>query len=259
MSTTILEPLLMKYDWTAVEIAGRIGPDATMTLRPYLSHEDELIRLLAVDSIIAAGGPETPSLLIKALDDANEQVRINAVNGLHKHLPNKQEAGLLKVWDKTHDTYVKQQIPMVIGRLANRNMIPQLSSRLKNQQANDDQEVRDGLIAGLSKLGDPPAQSQFGKLLAEARGERIKELIDLVQYLDEPWIIPHLRPVLIRKEMAVNLSSHRTTVIRRGCDLAVDEVIRLSGEKFSFESSPIAQYSEAQIAEIARYVDQYQP
>src|ERR1051325_9370899 len=69
-------------DWAAVDAAKSAGPALIATVEPYLKNPDEVIRLLAVDCIAAAGGPAAPDLLIRALDDRNEQVRGNAINGL---------------------------------------------------------------------------------------------------------------------------------------------------------------------------------
>jgi hypothetical protein len=92
-------------------------------------------------------------------------------------------------------------------------------------------------------------------MLAEAREKRVAVVIGYVQYIDEQWVIPLLLPVLGRREMAVDLSSHRKTLTRRGCDLAVDEVLRISKAKFSFQINPAAQYTDGQIAEVTRYVE----
>jgi hypothetical protein len=45
---------------------------------------------------------------------------------------------------------------------------------------------------------------------------------------------------------------------RRECDLAADEVIRISKARFSFAVNTMAQYSDAQINEVLQYA-QAQP
>ncbi|MGH7305503.1 MAG: HEAT repeat domain-containing protein [Candidatus Rokuibacteriota bacterium] len=104
-------------DWEAAEIAGRSGPAIVPQVEPYLRSPDHEIRLLAVDCLAAAGGPQAAQLLIRTLSDGNEQVRGNAVNGLHRNLPVGQEAALLAAWDpsQTRDGDVRQQIPMILG------------------------------------------------------------------------------------------------------------------------------------------------
>lgn len=252
MSTIQLINLLSQGDWAAVELARELGPRALGDIIPYLDHDDEILRLLAVDCLVAAGGAEAPEALLRMLGDGNEQVRINAVNGLHKHLPVGHEMALLDTLDQSTDPYLQQQIPLILGRMHNEAVSNELVQR---EQRTSDSELRDNMTAALSKLHYAPAGREFTQLLSVARGERIAELIELVQYIDEPWLLPHLRPVLDRREEALRLSSHRTTLIRRGCDLAVDEVLRLSGQQFSFSADPIGQYTDAQISEVVRYLD----
>ena len=250
--TSEIDELITKKDWRAVEVARKAGPPIVPTVAPYLQNKDAVIRLLAVDCIGAAGGPGAPPLLVKMLADVSEQVRINSINALHEHPPVGQAQTLIAVWDADHkpDGFVRQQIPMILGRMHARETIPDLHHRLA---AETRQDIKDGLIAGLAKMGDAPARAEFRKMLHDARGKRTAELMEYVRYLDEQWVIPLLIPVLGRRGIAVTLSTHRHTLERRECDLAVDEVLRISKAKFSFELDDIAQYTDAQIAEVLRY------
>jgi HEAT repeat protein len=240
-----------------IEYARQAGPPIVPHVEPYLRDAEYVIRLLAVNSIAAAGGPQAPQLLIQALGDANEQVRDNAVNALHEHLPIGQEAVLLRAWDanRTRDGYVRQQIPMVLGRMHNAPEVEQLRTRLSRDPR---QEVKDGVIAGMAKLGDPAARTTLGEMLRDARGKRTAELIQFVTYEDEPWVIPLLVPVLQRRDIALRISTHVVEIVRRECDLAADEVIRISKARFSFVVNTMAQYSDAQINEVLQYA-QAQP
>ncbi|HYS26108.1 MAG TPA: hypothetical protein VEP46_10910 [Vicinamibacterales bacterium] len=53
--------------------------------------------------------------------------------------------------------------------------------------------------------------------------------------------------------MAADLSTHRRELKRRECDVAADEVMRISKARFSFPINQAGQYSDAQIAEVLRY------
>ena len=257
MTTTEFDHLFITKDSKAVEIARQSGPAIVPHVEPYLRNPDYEIRLIAVDCIAAAGGPQAPPLLIRALGDSNEQVRINAVNALHDHLPAGQEAALLAAWDanRTRDGYVRQQIPMILGRMQEHQRVADLKARLSVDQR---QEVKDGVIAGMAKLGDPAARATFGDLLRDARGKRTAELIEFVKYEDEPWVIPLLVPLLQRRDVALYISTHIIEIQRRECDLAVDEVIRISKARFSFAIDSLARYREEQINEVLRYA-QAQP
>ena len=257
MTTAEFDQLFRAKNPKVIEYARQAGPPIIPHIEPYLRDANYVIRLLAVNSIAAAGGPQAPQLLIHALGDSNEQVRDNAVNALHEHLPIGNEGALLAAWDAnlTRDGYVRQQIPMVIGRMHEARDVGQLKARLSHDSR---QEVHDGIIAGMAKLGDPTAKATLGEMLRDGRGTRIAELIEFVRYEDEPWVIPLLVPVLQRRDIALRISTHVVEIERRECDLAVDEVIRISKARFSFVVDTMAQYSDAQINEVLRYA-QAQP
>jgi hypothetical protein len=252
MTTREIDRLFTTKDWDAVEISRQSGVAIVPYVEPYLRNADHLTRLLAVDCLAAAGGPQAIQLLIGMLSDTNEQVRSQAVNALHTNLPVGLETSLLAAWDssRTRDGYIRQQIPMVLGRMQARTTVPALKARLNSDPR---QYVKDGVIAGLAKLGDPEARETFGGLLRDAQGKRTAELIDFVRYEDESWVIPLLVPPLQRRDIAIDLSSHRREIQRRECDLAADEVMRISKASFSFRMDPATQYSDKQLDEVLRY------
>jgi HEAT repeat protein len=257
MTPAEFDRLFRAKDPEVVELAKQGGPTVVPFIAPHLGDKDYVVRLLAVNSVAAACGGDSPQLLIRALADVNEQVRDNAVNGLHECPPVGQQDALLRAWDanQTRDGYVRQQIPMVIGRLRQASAIPPLGERLPRDAR---QEVKDGIIAGMAKLGDPGARATLGEMLREARDFRTAEVMELVTYEDEPWVIPLLVPVLQRRGIAVRISTHVVTIERRECDLAVDAVLRISKARFSFEADSSAQYTDAQVAEVLRFA-QAQP
>lgn len=252
MNSSQIQSLIEAGDWTAVDLAEQLGPPAASQINPYIKHENYNIRLLAVDCLVVTGGPEATAALIEALGDDNEKVAVNAASGLHDNLPIGQEKKLVAAWDKAWSPYLRREIALVLGRFDNPTIVSKLNDRLPGTTA----DARDSLIAAGAKLGDDQARKSFAEELKVARGERIAILIEYVQYINDPWVLPLLRPVLERTEIAIDLSTHRTSVKRRGLDLAVDEVLKISGVKFSFELNPMGQYWDAQVAEVVQYVDQ---
>jgi hypothetical protein len=256
MQSERLNQLVDASDATAIQMARELGPAASDLVADYLEHPSRKVRLIAVDVAAAVGGPRGIRILVEALKDADEQVHVSAINGLHRHLAAGAETELLAIWDRTPDRFIKQQIPLVIGRSMNAGTISLLQQRLSGERS---AYVLDGLIAGLAKLGDTSARTRFAELLAAGEGERIAELMEYVQYLDDAWVLPHLYPLLDHTENALVIGTHIKTIVRRGCDIVVDEVLRISGFPFSFPADPSAQYTSAQIGEVAAYLQQCDP
>jgi HEAT repeat protein len=252
MSAADFDQLFRTKNPQVVDEARTAGPIAIAAIEPHLRDADYVVRLLAVQSVGAAGGPQAPPLLIRALADPNEQVRDNAVNALHERLPTGQQAALAEAWDKnqTRDGYVRQQIPMVVGRLRDHTAIEAWRLRLPRDGR---QQVKDGVIAGLAKLGDEPARTVLGDMLRDARDKRTAEVMELALYEDEPWVIPKLVPVLQRRGIALRIATHIKTIERRECDLAVDAVLQISRKPFGFPLNSGGQYTDAQINEVLAY------
>ncbi|HEV8607051.1 MAG TPA: HEAT repeat domain-containing protein [Tepidisphaeraceae bacterium] len=253
MATDIAQ-MIRNKDWSAVEASAKTGPPAVGIAEPFLNDKDEVVRLAAIDSIAAAGGPRAPELLMRMVGDKNEQVRINAINALHKRPPVGREDELIILWDqnKSRDGYVRQQIPMILAEMGAKDKMQALKARSVTDTR---QEVDDGMTAGVAKLGDKDFRSKLGKKLELAHGTRIAEIMPFVDWIDEQWVIPMLLPVLKHREIALILATHILTVERRGCDLAVDAVLKISKANFSFKLDTVALYKDPQIAEVTRYVE----
>jgi hypothetical protein len=112
---------------------------------------------------------------------------------------------------------------------------------------------REALQAAAARLGDIDARRAIADLLRDARGERIRELLDLVAYIGQSWLLRPLRPLLDRDEVAHNLSTHRTRVVRRGKDLAVDAVLAIGRPPVAFQKA--LHYDDEQVRQIALYLD----
>jgi len=253
MATDIAQ-MIRNKDWSAVDASAKTGPPAVAVAEPFLKENDPVVRLAAVDSIAAAGGPRAPELLMRMISDKNEQVRMNAISGLHKRPPVGREDELIILWDQNNsrDGYVRQQIPMILAEMGAKNKTPALKARSLSDTR---QEVDDGMTAAVAKLGDDDFRKKQAKKLEVAIGERIAELMPFVEWINEPWVIPMLMPVLKHREIAQILATHISSVERRGCDLAVDAVLAISKAGFTFKLNRGALYTDPQITEVTRYVE----
>jgi hypothetical protein len=245
---------IKRKDWRAVQSARASGPAVVPELEPFCTDKDMVVRALAVDCLAAAGGPRAQELMIKALLDPSEQVRIAAVNGLHAHPPAGKQAELLGAWDKAgdqRDGFVRQQTPLIIGRLGK----PETAEEIRRRRLLEQRDfVQDGMLAGMARLADPAARKEVGRNLRDAFGKRIAEFMPFVTYLDDEWTLPYLLPVLDHREEALELSTHIVSFKRRGVDLAIDEVLRLKPKQFAIERDTTGNYTDAQIKEVRAFL-----
>jgi hypothetical protein len=246
--------MIRNKDWSAVDASGKAGPPAVNIAEPFLKDNDPVVRLAAVDSVAAAGGPRAPELLMRMLSDKNEQVRMNAINGLHKRPPVGHEDELMILWDQNNsrDGFVRQQIPMILAEMGAKDKAAALKAR---SLLDTRQEVDDGMTAAVAKLGDADMRKKQAKKLELAHGTRIAEIMPFVEWIDEQWVVPMLLPVLKHREIAQILATHILTIERRGCDVAVDAVMAISKAGFSFKMNRVAVYTDPQVAEVSRYVE----
>ena len=250
---------IKKKDWRAVQSAQASGPAVVPQVEPFTRDADMVVRALATDCLAAAGGPRAQDLMINALLDTSEQVRIAAVNGLHARPPQGKEPDLFAAWDKAgdqRDGYVRQQVPMIVGRLGTPESINDIKAR-----RHDDKRgfVQDGLLSGLAKLADPDARREVGRTIRASFGKRIAEFMPFVTYLDHEWTLPYLLPLMDHYEEALELSTHIISFKRRGVDLAIDEVLRLKPALFQIPRDTTGNYTPAQIAEVKKYLASLPP
>jgi len=249
-----LEKLIRQQDWNAVDVAKAEGARCIPRLEPFLTDAEPNIRVLAVDSLGAIGGPRAQELLVRALSDRYEQVRANALAALHDNPPTGRETELGQAFDRTtKDPFARQQIAMILGRLPGPAALGELTNRVNSDPSI---EVQDGIVSGRAKLGDTEGREQFAVLLRDARGLRAGQFMDFIRYEDDAWILPLLSLWIDRKEVAQRLSTHVSAVERRTCDLAVDETLRLTANKqaFTVKPKPAAQYTDAELREIRDFL-----
>jgi len=249
-----LEKLIRQQDWIAVDVARAGGAGTIPRLEPFLADKEPNIRVLAVDCLGAVGGPRAQELLVNALNDRYEQVRANAVSALHDHPPVGRERELGTIFDRTvKDPFVRQQIPMIMGRLSSPLALSEIANRTDIDRSPD---VQDGIISGRAKLGDKTGREQFARLVRDAAGLRAGRFMDFIRYENDPWILPLLSLWIDRRDIAQRLSTHVSAVERRACDLAVDETLRLTAGKkeFPFGPKPAAQYQDGEIRLVREYL-----
>lgn len=249
-----LEKLIREMDWTALNVAKAEGAKAIPRIEPFLKDQEPHRRSLAVDCLRVIGGPQAQELMVRALEDPYEHVRAYALAGLHANPPAGREKELGGIFDRaTKDPYVRQQVPMILGRIPGPDALSVIVGRAGADLAPD---VQDGIISGRARHGDRAGREQFAGLMRDARGLRVGRLLDFVRYQDDKWVLPLLSLWIDGRDLALRLSDHEGDILRRACDVAVDEARRLTAGKkdFSFPPRLAEPYKDAEIREVREYL-----
>ncbi len=229
-----LTRLLLADDSAAIERTRAAGEAALPALEAQLEHPDPDVRFLVVECLVALGSPAALRLLPPRIEDDSLDVRLEAVNALFDHGPVPgMGPELAALYDRSPDGYIRRQLALVLGRLEPQESGSRLASRLV---AND--LARDGLLAALARQGDPSARARLARLLEEAQGERVVDVLRLFRYVGRAEYTLDLLPLLEREEIVQDLSNDITQIKRRACDLALDEFLRLRPEALGFGLRP---------------------
>ena len=241
-----LSKLLTEGDSAAIELARGVGLKGLSTVGAQLEHADGEVRFLAIECLVAIGGAEVSRLLLAAVEDSSAEVRLEAVNSLLTLDPVAELAPELSaLFDRVPNGFLRRQLALVLGRLD-----PKASRSRLGRHLVDVDLARDGLLAASARQGDPVARRRLKELLAVAVGDRVAVLIGLFRYVDRVEHAVDLLPVLEREDVVQDLSTHRRQLLRRACDLALDEFLRLRPGELTFGVRPLHEpYSYTELLE----------
>jgi hypothetical protein len=179
-----------------------------------------------------------------------------AIQILHHYPPGGAADRLLQVFDNSRDAFARRQIPLIAGRLVAGSKPAEWVKRW-NRAARD--EVNEGLLIGLARMGHAPAREEFVTRMLAARGDGSREWIDHATYMDDPWVVPALGVMLDRLDEAYAISPDHDPRRLRTADLAAVAIAKLSGHRFSFPVKPGEQLTRAQLDEVKAYVKSSRP
>lgn len=249
-----LKELLEAADSGAIKLARDQGAESLKTIKPFLDRDDSEQRFLAIECLVAVSGEEVPPLLLRCVLDDEREVRGEAANALLENLPSGKAHEVAVAFDASKDPRVRQRLALVLGRLNTPQARSELASRLKGFD-----QVYDGLVAAAARQGDHESRVRLARLLAQARGERIQDALNLWTYVEDPGLLHQLRPLLDRMEVALEVVTHIKSFSRRGCDLAIDLVLEHLPKQFIFDAKPGEHYPPHEVNLVRDFLDTIQP
>ena len=255
---------ILNKDPLAITLAGQLGSLAGENIKPLASNDDPIVREIAVRSLNQSGGSGLTDIFINALSDEMPTIRAAALNGLNNHFSEESYQKLLQTYSQVSDSQHRNEIALLLGRFGGAN-INDVKQICENELSD---EAREGCLAALAKLGDPQSRAEFLNRLREAENRELKRFLEYVDYIKQLWALRGLMPVLNNKnplgdtgmcqmrriEEAVNKAEEETAPedkiaeILRACDIAVNLIAKIAGNKFPFPVNGAKNYTDAELA-----------
>ena len=239
----------------ATILAKQIGRSANEQLIQQTRAGDGEVREIALLCLNETGGEDAALAFADRLNDTDSQARAAAVRGLHKYPDPATYPAVLAAFDRSNFTYVRQQIPLIIGRMAHGTHIKDLRERLLNEHNAD---AREGLVVALAKLGDAEQQHAFILSLHASKDQVRARYIGYCEYIHAGWLLKPLEPLLDDKSAMLRVGvDARPDLIDslRTCDLVVKLVAEISNHRFTFATDHGQNYSESQLAEVRHFLN----
>ena len=243
----------------ASSIAKDIGPKANPELIRLAGHDDPDVRRIAMYCLRETGGPDAAKAMAGALLDKNTQVRGAALQGLYARPEPGVYSQALDAFDRSEVPYTRQQIALIIGIMGHPRAKDELKSRLAKLE-ND--EIAEGVITALARLGDPEAQAEFVKCLHTSRDEDRGRYLEYCEYIGQPWLVRSLLPLLDDETPMVRIGTDGAephNEYLRACDIVVNLTASITGAGFSFEIGGGANHNEQELAEVKTFIESYVP
>jgi hypothetical protein len=229
----------------AVATATKMGPAALPTLQKLANDPDPDVRLMVITCFDAVGGDAAVKAGVDALLDTDPQVASRATVLLHNHPPKGYAAQLQGAFGASKETYVRTEIPKIVGRIGGEPEIKVWTTILPTVK---EHEVRDGVMMGLARMGHQPSRDWFKTQLAAADGPPAREWLEAAEYMADAWVVPTLAQLLNRRTTVYTASADFQPINVRVCDLSAYLILKLTKAKVEF---PVTQrrYNDVELDE----------
>lgn len=243
----------------ASSLAKGIGPEANPELIKLAGHEDADVRRVAMYCLRETGGLDAAKSMAGALLDKNSQVRAAALKGLYVRPEPGVYSQVLDAFDRSDAPPTRQQIALIIGLMGQASARADLKVRWPKLE-ND--EVAEGVVTALAKLGDPEAQADFVKRLHASQERDRGRYLEHCEYISQSWLVKSLLPLLDDETPMVRIGVDGLEGVNeylRACDIAVNLTGSIAGAEFSFAIDGGANYGEQELAEVKLFIESYVP
>lgn len=243
-------------DYDAQGTAVKLGPTGSEALIPLVESSEEY-RLLAAICLNLTGGPKAAAKGLELLADRDQQLVSIGIKILHRTPPEGHEDELLQLYGSTRDEFLRAQLPVIASRLQSPHPARWLElekgrHRWPRDQAEPGPEqilavANPGLVKGVARMGNAPAQREFNRRVARAKGEALRGWIEEAVAIKEPWVVDGLSSLLGDEQVLIEIGADgMPKTLIRACDLAVWGIAEVSGQDFGFKVDRYSNYSPSQ-------------
>lgn len=230
--------------------ASRLGQKGTAVLVPLADDPDPEVRHMALICLGITGGSQASEVALKKLKDKDGQVAAQALQVLYRHPPVGMEKELFEAYTEAKEEAIREDLPLIAGRLAP-NIDPGPWKEFWQKENN--QEIKKSLLIALSRMGDEQARQEFVNQMLSSQGTETLKWIDHCKYMENPWIVPHMLPLLNRQEIITYLTPDlKNKRPMRVVDFVIPAIVELTGAKVSFPVKRTDPFTSEEIEQVRR-------
>ncbi|MBN2492233.1 MAG: HEAT repeat domain-containing protein [Planctomycetes bacterium] len=230
--------------------AAQLGAAASPSLVSLTADAAPEVRAMALICLGITGGDAAAEAALTCLSDDDDGVVAQALQVLRRHPPHGHQNDLILLYRNPPAPYIREDLPLIAGELA-----PEVDDRpwVEFWKEQTDPVLTERLMVGLARMGHDPARERFVRDLLKRSGPDVIDWLDYARYMADPWVLPHLAPLLEKTDMAIELQPDSpNTWPLRTCDLVARAIIEIAGAKVDFEVYRATQYTREELARVRR-------
>lgn len=265
-----LSNAIREHDYSAIQIAQNMGPQAMPILEALLAEPDNAIHLRVVQ--IASTLPLSISheLLFKAVESENAQLSLQAIDAIEKQQHTLSSNLFVALLDRLLDQQRKKnqqienievvnQVIIILGKklsLGDSQAIKQIEKYCK---ASYDAIFVLHCIAALAKIGETRYREQFSAYIQSLKDntDALRLVFELIKYINQPWLASALKSQLNNQHVLFKLSQPlpRFPSAIRVCDIATIELANLLSLRLPFITGKHKNYTSEELQKIYKVVN----
>lgn len=248
-----LTTAVLNGDLQARDIARGEGLAAVPVLQQLLANPDPWVRIVAVRALGEIPQPQALGVLLLTATDEDGMVAREAIEQLERYPDRLDVKHLIAALERAQDPNARRRLSLYLGRTALTDEdLAKLAALCQRERI---EEAKVGCLAALARTGNPDAEAAFKRRVNASSGRERVEVIHLLEYIGQRWVIETLTGWLDDKDNALFLNLDilpDEPQFMRVCDLAANAIIRMTRAPVSFVRDMPTNYSTAQLDEVRR-------